>query len=177
MTFNEMKEIRGDVSVMSTTYQIDDDNKLIVKTYLPMEEKAQFIQQVVDAAMDAKTGCFSPVRLNTYYGLAIMEFYCGIEFEDDTDLVAAYDYLEVSGILDGVLAAIPEDERNFLQEMVDDTVADISSYNMSFAGIMQSMTGEASNLGDSLDEILTKIKNREGLELLAEIKNIEGKND
>ena len=148
MTFNEMKEIRGDVSVMSTTYQIDDDNKLIVKTYLPMEEKAQFIQQVVDAAMDAKTGCFSPVRLNTYYGL-----------------------------LDGVLAAIPEDERNFLQEMVDDTVADISSYNMSFAGIMQSMTGEASNLGDSLDEILTKIKNREGLELLAEIKNIEGKND
>lgn len=39
---------------------------------------------------------------------------------------------------------------------------------------MSLMTGEATNLGDSIQDILEKIKNREGMELLGEIRDVVG---
>lgn len=177
MTFDEIKEACGEPALMQTRYKVNEDMELAVKTYLPIEEKAKLVQYVVDASLDMNTGCFSPIRLNTYFGLAIMKFYCDVEFGDFDNPAETYDYIETTGILDGVLAAIPEDERNFIQELVDDTVEDMARYNNSFAGIMQAMNGEATNLGDSLDDILSKIKNREGMELLSEIKNVVGGND
>ena len=154
--------------------RISEDMVIPVKTYLPIQEKADLISYVVDCSIDDNTGCFSPVRLNVYFAIGIMKWYAGIEFESLDDASKIFDLLESNGVVDRVLAIIPEEERDFIQRLVDDTVEDIARYNSSFAGVVYSMTGDASNLDKSLEEILAKVKNREGLEVLSEIKNMVG---
>lgn len=147
---------------------------IAVKTYLPIEEKAKLVQYVVDCALDESTGCFSPIRLNVYFALGIMNYYTDVEIDTSVEPQKTYDLLESNGVVDRVLAILPDDERSFIAKLVDDTVEDIARYNSSFAGVIHTMTGDASNLGASVEEILSKIKNREGLELLGEIKNVVG---
>lgn len=154
--------------------QVSEDIVIPVRTYLPMQEKADLISYVVDCALDENTGCFSPVRLNVYFAIGIMKWYAGIEFNPLDDASKLFDLLESNGLVDRVLAIIPEEERDFIQRLVDDTVDDIARYNSSFAGVVHGMTGDANNLDKSLEEILEKVKNREGLEVLSEIKNVVG---
>lgn len=154
--------------------RISEDMTIPVRTYLPMQEKADLISYVVDCAIDENTGCFSPVRLNVYFAIGIMKWYADIEFESLDDASRIFDLLESNGVVDRVLAIIPEEEREFIQRLVDDTVDDIARYNSSFAGVVHGMTGDANTLDKSLEEILEKIKNKEGLEVLSEIKNVVG---
>ena len=146
---------------------------LRVLQYLPIKDKADLVSYVVNAAIDENTGCFSPVRVNVYYGIGIMMQYCRIKF-DDVDVVEAYDIIDSTNILDIVMNAIPEEERVFMESLLNDTIGDISRYNSSLAGMMHSMSGEATNLDESIQAILEKIKNKEGLEVLSEIKNVVG---
>ena len=73
-----------------------------------------------------------------------------------------------------ILGAIPEEEYNYLEELLENTVEDIADYNSSFAGIVRSMSNKTDDLGTEITTILDAIKNREGIELLSEIKNITG---
>lgn len=146
---------------------------LDLKTYLPINEKVQLISFVVDNAIDESTGCFSPVRLNVYYSIGVLIYYCGLDIED-INVVETYDLFEKLGIFNAVLSEIPEEERQFMEDLLDNTVEDIARYNHSAAGIIHSMTNDAGNLSDSLQDILAKIKDREGLEVLSEIKNVVG---
>lgn len=145
-----------------------------VLQYLPIDGKANLVQYVVNAAIDNNTGCFSPVRVNVYYCIGVMRAYCGIHFDDDQDIAEAYDLLESTGILGIVMESIPEEERTYMESLINDTIEDISRYNSSLAGMLSSMNQDANNLDESIKKILEQVKNREGLEILEEIKNVGG---
>ena len=150
-----------------------EEEVITVKHYLPIDDKGQLISYVINSAIDLNTGCFSPLRLNVYFDMGILKFYCGIDIADE-DVSKVYDVLENSKIMDKILSEIPQEERDFMQSLVDETAKDIARYNNSFAGIMASMNTDASNLGTSIQDIMDRIKNKEGLELLSEIKNVVG---
>lgn len=174
--FNEIKEALPERDPIDNYKEVAiglGDCKIRVLQYLPIQEKADLVSYVVNAAIDENTGCFSPVRVNVYYGIAIMDKYCGISFEN-ADVIEAYNIVDSTGILDRIMNAIPEEERIFMESLLNDTIEDISRYNSSFAGVMHSMSGEATSLDESLQSILEKIKNKEGLEVLSEIKNVVG---
>ena len=142
--------------------------ELTVRQYLPIDEKAGLLQFIVANAIDNMTGCFSPLRLEVYFAISVCRWYAGITFDDvsleETGIV--YDKLEQSGIIDLVMAAIPDEELEFLQDLVNDTAADIARYNNSFAGMIKYASDNSKGLNSQITDVLEKIKNSEGMEQL-----------
>jgi hypothetical protein len=145
------------------------EEAITVKQYLPVEEKSEFIRYIAENALDELTGSFSPIRVEIYYGLAIVKYYTDLEIEETP---AMYDILETNKIFDKILALIPQDERDFLSGLVSDTIDDIARYNNSFAGIIAMASNNAGTLNEEFGEILEKIKDKEGIQLLSDIKDV-----
>lgn len=146
-----------------------------VKGYLTQREKAELIGFVLENAIDSR-GCFSPIRIETYWGIALVKWYGGVGFTDKQIAEAdkTYDILETNGIIKSICDVIPDDEYNFLKDMLNDTKDDIARYNNSFAGMLAAAASSATNMDNELTEILSKIQNGEGLEQLAVVKDIVG---
>lgn len=153
---------------------LDKTNHINVLQYLPVNEKAELIQFVVNSAIDEYTGCFSPLRVEIFFAIAICKWYAAIEIEDLSDIAAAYDLLDSTGFIGNVMANIPKDELKFISDLMRETVDDIARYNNSAAGIIQNMSNSSEGLSSNIEDILKKIKEGQGLELLSEIKNVVG---
>lgn len=151
---------------------VADGQKVSVKQYLPIDDKAELIKYIIDWALDTTTGCFSPIRTEVFFSLAVCRWYAGIEVHDNFSYY--YDVLETWGILDEIMSYIPEGELRYLRELVDATVADVARYNNSAAGLIQMMNTNAEGLDSQLQSILSQIKNGKGLEQLAAIKDVVG---
>ena len=162
---------------VSASGQINDNISLEIRQYLPIDEKANLIQFIVNHALDQMTGCFSPVRVEVYFSIAVCKWYAGITFTDKqmTEVSKTYDLLEENGVIDKIISVIPENEINFMNELVNDTIDDIARYNSSAAGIIQAMSANADGLDNQITEILDKVKNGENMETLSVIKDVVGK--
>jgi len=169
------KDLKLETKVPIAKLKINDAIELDVRTYLPMQDKIALVTYVVDHAIDENTGRFSPLRIGLFFDLAVAFYYGGISFEDDVNALDAYDALETNGVLDSIVNAIPSEEYDAIKSLVEETAKDIADYNSSFAGILRIASSEAGGLGEKTEELLTKVKNREGLEILDEIKNVVGK--
>ena len=162
---------------VATSCQINDNISLEIRQYLPIDEKANLIQFIVNHALDQMTGCFSPVRVEVYFSIAVCRWYAGITFTDKqmVEVSKTYDLLEENGVIDKIISVIPENEINFMNELVNDTIDDIARYNSSAAGIIQAMSANADGLDNQITEILDKVKNGENMETLSVIKDVVGK--
>lgn len=162
---------------VATSCQINDNISLEIRQYLPIDEKANLIQFIVNHALDQMTGCFSPVRVEVYFSIAVCKWYAGITFTDKqmAEVSKTYDLLEENGVIDKIISVIPENEINFMNELVNDTIDDIARYNSSAAGIVQAMSANADGLDNQITEILDKVKNGENMETLSVIKDVVGK--
>lgn len=154
-----------------------NDKEIEVCDYIPIEEKTKFLQFVINGALDEMTGTFSPLRVEVYYAIAICRWYAGVIFteEDMKNIAMVYDALDTNGFVTAVVEAIPNEEIEYLNSLVKETIDDIARYNTSAAGIIQSMSSDAGSLDTQLGDILEKIKNGEGLEQLSVIKDVVGK--
>lgn len=170
------KDMNLSLANETTTIKVAGDIELAVRNYLPIDEKAQLIQFVVNGAVDDATGTFSPLRVEVFFSLGLCRWYGGISFEDvkPEEISSVYDALDQSGTIDAIARAIPEDEFAFMNDLVRDTIDDIARYNNSFAGVMQIASENTDALNNEVTEIMGKIKNGEGMEQLAVIKDVVG---
>ncbi len=157
----------------------DTDITLDILTYLPQAEKANFITFVIQNSLDDRTGCFSPIRLETFFSIALARWYGQISFTEKqiVDAAKTYDILQSNNVFNLIAESIPEDEYKFMESAVNDTAQDVARYNNSAAGLLAAMNTDALSLGGELSTILENIKNKEGIEELAAIRNIMGKAD
>lgn len=164
-------------NIKESTVTIAEGKELTVKNYLPIADKIRFLEFVVTNALDETTGCFSPVRTEIYYAIAVCRWYAGMEFteEDLANVTTVYDVLDTNNIINMILSKIDERDSEFMRSLVEDTVTDIARYNNSAAGIIQMMSANAGGLDTQISDILEKIKNGEGLEQLSVIKDVVGK--
>ena len=181
MNFNDMHLVlHNDTTPLDITISdetgLEETIHLDVRKYLPINEKTDLIQFVVNSAIDDLTGCFSPVRTEVFFSLGVCKWYAGITFEDvlPEQLSDVYDKLDQNEIIGDIMRAIPEEEIVFMNELVDDTIRDIARYNNSFAGIMQVASQNSEELNHWIDDSLEKIKNKEGIEQLEVIKDVVG---
>lgn len=148
--------------------------KISVQQYLPIDNKIGIINAILTGSFDDTTGYYSPIGLELYWSLGLLTAYAGFDFEGEGDLKDAYDLLDTNGVISAVLAAIPDEEKKYLQGALDESVRKAEVFANSAVGIVKAMNTEATGLGDQIDEILEKIKNREGIEALAAFKNVVG---
>ena len=167
-----------DIEIKEVEVEVAGGKKFNVLTYLPMKDKTEMLQFIVNNVIDPKTGCASPIRTEIYFSIAVCHWYGGIDFsnEDMTNIGEVYDTLEVNKVIQTIIDYVPYDEISFMRELAEETVADVARYNSSAAGIIQSMADSSGSLDAQLSDIIKKVQSREGLEMLDMIKN-EGKKD
>lgn len=164
-------------NVVDIEWRNGEENIIIsVRQYLPVEEKTELIQYVIGAALDDRTGCFSPLRLEIYFSLGVCSKYTDIEIEQLADTGTTYDLLDSSGLMSRIMGNIPKEELNFMRELVMETANDIARYNNSAVGIIQSMNNSAGDLDNQLSEILKNIHDDDAVKLLEHFKDMVGNN-
>lgn len=149
---------------------------LAVRTFLPISAKSDFITFVINNALDQQTGTCSPVRLEIYFTLAAAKWYADIDIEWSTpeEVTAIYDAFVLSGFAEQ-LEEVVGDDYQMMIDLTNDTVEDLTRYSMSLAGMLSTIGQNTSEIDGQLSEIMAKVKDKEGLEVLDEIRNVVGK--
>ena len=160
--------------VETTSIKLASGVEVAVRKYLPIGDKANLITWAINLALDEKTGCISPIRFEVCFAIAVVKWYADIELDDDTTLSAIYDIWEQNDVINQVMGAIPVGEIDFVRDLAKDTAEDLVRYNNSFAGMITMASGDTSELNEQVVSIVNSIKNAEGMEQLAVIKDVVG---
>lgn len=164
---------------------------ITVRSWLPTAAKIEFIQFVVSHAMNPDHGTFSPAVVECFETIACIKYFTDIEFSDEdlSNPSQLADEITHSGLYFLVQdSLVKQGQREWtntsvlcewtnLSLLLHDTISAIERFNSSFAGTMTAMSGNATELGDQLDSIMEKLKNKEGLEEIAAIKEFMDKTE
>lgn len=155
---------------------------ITMRSWLPTAAKIEFIQFVVGHAMNPDHGTFSPVITSVFETIAYIKYFTDIEISDEdlanpSELADKIIHSDLLGIVQRTVESYDRHEWIDISLLLDETIGNIERFNASFAGTMTAMSGNATELGDQLDSIMEKLKNKEGLEEIAAIKEFMDKTE
>ena len=133
---------------------------LEVRRYLPLEEKVNLVQRVMNMCAGTDTFC-NPLQLKVISELEMVLTYSNFAFADELlgeDVYKVCDYLDLTGIMTTVLGTIPESEKNFILSSCWETADKLTNYNNSFMGALHRISEDSAFTNLNLEEILEKIK-------------------
>ena len=145
-------------------------NDIEVKQYLPVNDKLNLIARVISGAHD-ENNFPNPIKIEVIGSIEIIMAYTNITFTDKQkeDVAKLYDILDSNEVIDQVIAAIPEDEYNFLIEGIDETVNAVYAYQNSALGILDTVSQDYSNLNLDATEIQKKLADKDNLSLVRDV--------
>lgn len=141
-----------------------------VKQYLPVEDKLSIIQRVLKNSADDNS--FSNVvKVEVYTYLEIVYNYTNINFSEaqKKDAPKLYDLLEENDVFAQIIAAIPEEEYNFLMDSTDEIIKQYYKYRNSLYGVMEGISKDYKDLDLDASKIQEKLANGENVEFLKEV--------
>lgn len=145
-------------------------NDIEVKQYLPVNDKLDLIARVISGAHD-ENNFPNPIKIEVIGSIEIIMAYTNITFTDKQkeDIAKLYDILDSNEVIDQIIAAIPEDEYNFLIEGIDETVNAVYAYQNSALGILDTISQDYSNLNLDATEIQKKLADKDNLSLVRDV--------
>lgn len=158
-TNEEMKEI------------LFNEQTIKVKQYLPVEQKLQLIQTVLDKSIDQTATFYHSAKIEIFFALEIVYAYTDISFTDKQkeNLLKLYDSLISSGLYAEIVKAIPYTEMLYNYEHLMDIVKGIYQYNNSMMGMFKNITEEYEQLDIDATQIQQKLKDPENIGLLKDV--------
>lgn len=101
-----------------------NDTEVTVKRYLPLVEKVDFSQMLVQQAKDQR-GILNEVALNALFQLYLVIYYTDYEFSEEelADHFALYDKLYKDNVIAEVMNAIPNQEYENLYRDINRQIA------------------------------------------------------
>lgn len=146
------------------------ENVIEVKQYLPVNEKLSLIERVVNLSQD-ENNFPNPIKIDVIGSIEMIAAYTNITFTEKQkeDIGKLYDLLEENGIIDKIIAAIPEIEYEFLINGIDKTIDAVYDYRNSALGILDAIKTDYSNLDLEATEIQKKLNNPEALSTVKEV--------
>lgn len=146
------------------------EQEVSIVQYLPSEEKGKLIQAVLDSAIDA-TGFYSPIRLDIMFHIEVIRYYTNISITEKMmeEPNKVYDLLILNGILDKVLAEIPEDEYETLVATVEECADQVSNYATSFAGTLNAAQSDFSITSDNINKMMETLHDPEAIGLVQDV--------
>ena len=147
-----------------------NDIEIEVKQYLPINDKIGIIERVLKNSADDNNFA-NPIKLEVFLYLEIIYNYTNINFTDaqKKDPAKLYDLLEENEVFTNVIAAIPENEFNFLMDSTDEVIKAFYSYQNSIMGVLERVTTDYKDLDFNAEEIQKKLANGENVEFLKEV--------
>lgn len=173
LKYSKLK-LKTDESTTTYTYKVNEDTSydIIVKNYLPVSEKIKLIATVIGEEQDGDRLYIDRGKLIVLFYLNVIFAYTNLSFNitDITEYPKLYDELQCSGILEGILDILAEnDELSLLLDILNSTIDGVYKYKNSPIKIVESLQEGFSNLSLDSETIKDNLSNPNNLELLKNI--------
>ena len=147
-----------------------NDQTIEIKGYLPIQEKMQLIQNVLNNCQD-ENNFINEAKMSMYMTLEIVYYYTNINFTEKqkSDPAKLYDLLAGNGFLNDFFTAMPQSEYKSIAIWLDKTANHIYNYRNSIYGILDALKQDYSNLEFDAESIREKIADPNTLELLKSV--------
>lgn len=147
------------------------DAEVSVAQYLPLEEKLNLIQTVIELSGNGEEGFYNIVKLNTFYIIEMLKAYTNISFTEKQleDTPKLYDAIVINKIWEEVNKVIPREEQDYIWSNLLNLAREVTEYNHSALGILKAVTADYNNLDLDVDAINSKIKDPQSLQLLKDV--------
>lgn len=152
-TFNTLKlKVNTDVKEITV-----NDKVVTVKQYLPLEEKINLIECVIQAA-DGGT-VLNELAVAAYFDLYIIFKYTNIQFTDKQreDLLGLYDALACSGVIQKVAEAMEPVEYHTLFNTLERMVQEYNQYRNSIKAVVEQFALFAPHAADDVQKAVSNI--------------------
>ena len=128
--------------------------KIRVYQYIMAQDILDLISSVLQKS--AEDGYFSPFKVDMYTHLNLVYLASDIVFspEDREDETALYDQLESSGLMQQIIALIPEKVYNSILTFVDETVKKIEAYNKTTAAVLNMLIQDLPKSAEAAKQIV-----------------------
>ena len=135
------------------------ENEIEVKQYLPIEEKIEFVQSVLNNSSDDNNFA-NLMKINIYYAIELITRYTNITFTDKQkeDLPKLYDLFVESGLYSQICEAIPQEESMTMADYVHSTIDEYYKQQNSAWGLMEKVSTDYSGLDFDAKEIRDKLQ-------------------
>ena len=112
-----------------------------IRQYLPIQEKLELISKVIIVAHEQDYNFSNPIKIKLFKELEMLQSYTNITFTDKQkeNIPKLYDQVYASGLLQTVFDAIPESEKNILDEGLSDSIKSIYEYQNSVLGLLDNI--------------------------------------
>jgi hypothetical protein len=146
------------------------EQEVEVIQYLPVNDKLALVERVLNLTID-DTGFLNPVRLEVYAILEIVKTYTNISITDKMmeNAPGTYDLLMINGVLDHVIAAIPEDEYDAIFDAIEDCAEHTVKYLNSFVGMIKTVTNDYDATKMNVEEIMETLDQPDKIGLVKDI--------
>ena len=144
------------------------EETVMVKQYLPIQEKLGLIGRVMTLAHDQDYNFSNPVKVDVYRDLEILFAYTNISFTEKQkdDLPKLYDALASTNIIETIIAAIPEQEIKMVYAGIYRSIESFYQYQNSILGILDTISTDYSNLDLDATKIQAKLADPKNAELI-----------
>lgn len=146
------------------------EHNIEVRKYLPMEEKANLITNVLNASADDNK-FYNPLRVKVFLTLEALYAYTNLSFTEKAkeNYLKLYDSVVSSGLFDQVISNIPKSEWDDLVSAMWETISKVYEYNNSVLGLLDNISNDYSGLSLEAAEIQKKLAEGNGVEFLQDV--------
>lgn len=164
IAFSKLNKIK---SIPAKTITIADA-EVSVAQYLPLEEKLNLIQSVIEQSGNGEEGFYNIVKLRTYYTIEMLRAYTNISFTEKQleDIPKLYDAIVMNRIWEQVCEAIPDEELEYTWGNTRKLAKEITEYNHSTLGILKSVSSAYNEDNLNLEKINEEVKELENSEII-----------
>lgn len=143
-----------------------------IRKYLPVEEKANLITNVLNASADDNK-FYNPLRVKVFLTLEALYAYTNLSFTEKAkeNCLKLYDSVVSSGLFDQVISNIPKSEWDDLVSAMQETISKVYEYNNSVLGLLDNISNDYSGLSLEAAEIQKKLAEGNGVEFLQDVMN------
>ena len=147
-----------------------NDQNIEVKNYLPIKEKIELVENIVNKSVD-ENGYYNPIKIYVNTIIEVINSYTNISFTEKQkeDPMKLYDMLNASRVLNLIIGLVPEGEFYYLNKTVHEMANNIVAYRNSAMGIMERITTDYSNLDLDASAIQKELADPNNMTLLKDI--------
>jgi hypothetical protein len=129
-------------------------SKIEVKQYLPISDKIDLIGITLQESKEGNL--YNPLKVDMFFNLNIIYLYTNLTFTDKQkeDIDKLYDTLLTNGLIDAVIAAIPENEYKYLLDMANERVDKELQYSTTTAALVSKFINDLPAQAEAMQEIL-----------------------
>ena len=129
-------------------------NQIEIKQYLPIEDKIDLVDIVLQNSKE--DNIYNPIKMDMYFHLYLVYLYTNITFtekqkEDESKL---YDILNSNGLIDIIIENLPENEYDYLLDLLSEKENILLNYNTTAAAIISNIINDLPKNAQMMADIM-----------------------